>query len=79
MSNQLPTTQRQIDADFISASQLLQFVPCSRGSLYTWAKCGAFPTPINFGCRKLRWRRSDVSKWLTDRGLAPLPSPESVQ
>ena len=73
----MPASQpspKPIDADFISASELLPHLPCSRGSLYTWSRCGQFPQPISFGIRKFRWRRSDVDAWLAARGLSPLPT-----
>ena len=67
-------SQNTLDADLVSASELIPHLPFSLASLYVLTRCGQFPPATNLGLRKMRWRRSDVDQWLIARGLNPLPT-----
>lgn len=36
----------------------------SRSTLYQYISSGRFPAPVRVGARAVRWRASDVSRWL---------------
>lgn len=67
-------SQNTLDADLISASELIPHLPFSLASLYVLSRSGQFPAATNLGLRKMRWKRGDVNRWLIERGLNPLPT-----
>lgn len=36
----------------------------SRSTVYEYVARGRFPAPVRVGARAVRWRASDVSRWL---------------
>lgn len=39
----------------------------SRATIYNWIRDGHFPKPIRIGPRAVRWRKSDIEKWIEGR------------
>lgn len=48
---------------FIRMNQLLERIPLSKSTLWTWAKDGRFPKPVRLGPRSTAWRIADIEKW----------------
>lgn len=54
-------------SDFVSPSQLAEILGCSTTSLARARSRGEGPPWVSLNKRCIRYRRSDVDKWLADR------------
>ena len=41
-----------------------------RSSIYRLMQDGAFPRPVRIGPAAVRWRASDITRWLESRSIA---------
>lgn len=48
------------------ASEIADLLSVSPKTVYKMAKAGSFPKPRKIGGRLLRWRRSDLAKFLEE-------------
>lgn len=51
----------------IRLSDVLHLTSLSRSTLYRLVERGEFPEPVRSGKRIMRWRHSDVQKWMQGR------------
>jgi predicted DNA-binding transcriptional regulator AlpA len=57
--------QDRIDEMLMTQPQVMQAVGYkSRTSLYRRRKAGTFPPAVDIGNGQIRWRRSDIVKWI---------------
>lgn len=61
----------------LSLEQTAAVAGVSGATVRRWSIAGTFPSPVKIGC-KLHWHRDAVNAWLAEKGLEPLPSPESL-
>ena len=47
--------------------QVEEITSMSRSSIYRLMQDGQFPRPVKVGCAAVRWRVSDIMRWLTSR------------
>lgn len=55
----------KLHEDLISLEELSLWINVQRQTIHRWIRARRFPPPIRFGPRLLRWRKSDVVRWLT--------------
>lgn len=53
-------------------AEVAEYLQVPLANLYQWRYRGVGPRSIKVG-RHLRWRRSDIDRWLSDRSTSPLP------
>ena len=51
----------------LTNKQLVAEIGISRSTIYRLLQRGAFPRPISFGPRCMRWMESDIKAWLAER------------
>jgi prophage regulatory protein len=54
----------------ICLSELLHLIPFSRSHIYRLEKTGQFPRRLKLGMRRVGWRLTDISKWISERAEA---------
>ena len=54
----------------LTRPEVEQFCRVSRSKIYRGMREGWFPAPLRIGPRSVRWRLSDLEKWLDERPLA---------
>lgn len=65
------TTPKQLPATgFIRQTELLQFVPFSKATLWRNCSTGMFPAPVKLSARITGWRVEDVRAWIQAVGAA---------
>jgi len=47
--------------------EVAEIVGLARPTIYRYTKDGKFPRPVKVGSRNIRWRWSDVLKWMESR------------
>ena len=47
-----------------------RLVSMSRASVYRRVRDGTFPAPLRIGVRAVRWRESEVERWIASRPRA---------
>jgi prophage regulatory protein len=52
--------------ELLKRAAVLALVQIDNVTLWRWTKRGAFPAPVRIGSRAVRWRRSDVDRWLAE-------------
>lgn len=52
---------------YLGLAQVLELVPVSRSTLYSWVATGYFPSPRQIGPRRVAWLRAEVYVWLGSR------------
>ena len=71
------TTGMYSREEYVSISDFLPHIPVSRATIGKRIVLGKFPAPLPLPSRRRLWYRTEVSAWLRNNGLAPLPSVES--
>lgn len=49
---------------FTRARDLIQYLPFSKATLWSWSKSGRFPKPVKISPTITAWKNSDVLAWL---------------
>jgi len=59
-------THRNIlpETGFLRISQVLQFIPFSRSTLWLRVREGTFPSPVKFGLRMTGWRSEAIRDFI---------------
>jgi prophage regulatory protein len=52
--------------DLLTVNEVMAALKISRTNLYKQMRAGAFPKPLAFGGRKVRWRRATIEKFLRE-------------
>ena len=47
-----------------------QITGMGRSSIYRFMQAGAFPRPVRVGPTAVRWRASDITRWVESRPIA---------
>ena len=58
-----------LDNNYITAQQFANLCNVSVRTIRRWAKNGTAPTPLRVGRQILRFRSSDVKRWLEEKHL----------
>ncbi len=51
----------------LTADEVAGWLHLHRGTLYSMVRDRRFPAPLRVGARAVRWRESDVLRWLDAR------------
>lgn len=49
---------------YMPLAEVIERIGLSRSSIYRMMEAGTFPRPLRFGPAAVRWRESDVARWL---------------
>ena len=60
MSSKVPTLMK--------CKEVQTTLTISKATIYRWMDAGTFPRPIQLGPHMVRWKRSDINNWLTEKG-----------
>ncbi len=52
----------------LTADEVCEITTLSRQTLWRHTRAGKFPAPVKFGDRIIRWRASDIERFLEARG-----------
>ena len=52
----------------LTAAEVCEITTLSRQTLWRHCRAGKFPAPIKFGDRIIRWRASDIERFLDNKG-----------
>lgn len=63
----------QSNTQYVSLSDVIHFIPAARSTIGKWIRDGRFPAPLPLPSRRRLWYRSEISAWLRNNGLEPLP------
>jgi prophage regulatory protein len=55
----------QFGDDLLSIADVASLLGITTKSVYRYRSTGDFPEPIRLGPRLVRWRRGDISSWLS--------------
>ena len=55
------------DSPYQTRQQVEKLIKVSRPTLYRWMKTGDFPKPVHMGANMVRWKASDIEKWLAEK------------
>ena len=55
------------DSPYQTRQQVEKLIKVSRPTLYRWMKNGDFPKPVHMGSNMVRWKASDIEKWLAEK------------
>ena len=61
------SSDRLAENRLVSPKAVCSMTSVSRGTLYTMARRGDFPRPLQIGTRRVAWREADVLAWLATR------------
>ena len=61
-------------SEFVTLSDFLDHIPACRSTVNEWIRAGEFPEPLPLPSRRRLWYRTEISAWLKNNGLKPLPS-----
>lgn len=53
---------------FLREKALLQFIPVSRTTLWTWVREEKFPKPIKLSPKTTVWKSEEVLNWIKKQG-----------
>ena len=62
----------------MNLAQMADYLGVSRRTAERMATQAGFPSRYRIGARCVRWRRSELDRWLTGRAEAPQRIPEDV-
>ncbi len=51
----------------LSIKQVRAIAAVSRRTVYRWMEAGQFPRHTRIGANSVRWRKSDIDKWVADK------------
>ncbi|UDU21053.1 helix-turn-helix transcriptional regulator [Sinorhizobium meliloti] len=51
---------------FLRLKEVAAFTSVGTSTIYRWMKAGCFPKPRHFGLNCVRWRESDIEKWMDE-------------
>lgn len=63
-----PSSLRLPDTGFLRQTQVLQFVPISKSTLWRRVEAKTFPLPVKLSPRVTVWRAEDIRRWITEQG-----------
>ena len=66
--HQLSLSLRLPDTGFLRQTQVLQFVPISKSTLWRRVEAKTFPLPVKLSPRVTVWRVEDIRRWITEQG-----------
>jgi prophage regulatory protein len=49
---------------FLTKKQVLEKIPVTAPTLWTWVRQGKFPKPRSFGVNRVFWIEEDVDQWI---------------
>jgi len=55
------------DDRLLNLSELAEFLGVARSTIYRWIDCGKLPQPFDLGDSAVRWRKSEIEKWLEEQ------------
>lgn len=55
----------------LTTAEVCAMLGISRVSLYRWVRGGIFPAPVSVSERNIRWRNSEVLRWIEQRPIPP--------
>lgn len=64
----LPSNLRLPDTGFLRQTQVLQFVPISKSTLWRRVEARTFPLPVKLSPRVTVWRAEDIRRWIAEQG-----------
>ncbi|MDZ7855914.1 helix-turn-helix transcriptional regulator [Sphaerotilus sp.] len=62
-----PTSLRLPDTGFLRQSQVLQFVPISKSTLWRRVEARTFPPPVKLSPRVTVWRAEEIRRWIAQQ------------
>lgn len=66
----LSSNLRLPDTGFLRQTQVLQFVPISKSTLWRRVEAKTFPLPVKLSPRVTVWRAEDIRRWIVEQGGA---------
>jgi excisionase family DNA binding protein len=54
--------------ELLTVHQVAEIVNASPTSIRRWSRSGRFPPAVRLGENLIRWRLSDVQRWIEERG-----------
>ena len=55
------------DMQMLTRKDIEELLKISKGTIYRWMEADEFPNPLHLGANMIRWRSTDIEKWLADR------------
>ena len=68
----------EFDSPYQTRKEQEKLYKVSPATIYRWIKEGKFPPPIHFGPNMVRWKASDLERWITEREKTQLPKQENT-
>lgn len=72
-SNFLNTPEFLEDSELVEVllplNKVLQVIPAGRSTIYEWISKGLFPAPVRIGPRRVAWRQSDITRFISEKSL----------
>ncbi len=59
--------ETQVEEKLLRLSDVMEYVPFSRGKIYTLIADGLFPKQLKIGCSSL-WKKSEILKYVNNAG-----------
>lgn len=56
-----------MEDNLLRVQEVSAAIRCSRSFIYQQMTLGKFPKSIKLGERAVRWRKSDIEKWIEER------------
>jgi prophage regulatory protein len=57
------------DMQMLTCRDLQELLKISKATIYRWVEAGEFPKPLHLGASMVRWRSTDIEKWLADKDI----------
>ena len=57
------------DMQMLTCRDLEELLKISKGTIYRWMEADEFPKPLQLGASMVRWRSTDIEKWLADKDI----------
>ena len=61
---------RQVEQEFLTVKQAAEMCGMGPTKLRELVKQGRFPKPVKLSSRWVRWRRTDIQKWIAELPVA---------
>jgi prophage regulatory protein len=57
------------DMQMLTCRDLEELLKISKATIYRWMEADDFPKPLHLGAKMIRWRSTDIEKWLADKDI----------
>ena len=57
------------DMQMLTCRDLQELLKISKATIYRWMEADKFPKPLHLGASMVRWRSTDIEKWLADKDI----------